>query len=64
MNEGLPLFFCALGLAFALEGILWALFPQQMQRAMRYALQQNPERLRWWGLMALCLGLGIVAAAR
>lgn len=64
MNEGVPLFFCALGLAFALEGILWAVFPRQVQRAMRYALRLDPERLRWWGFMVLCLGLGLVAVTR
>ena len=50
----------ALGLVLALEGSLYALFPQGMRRALAMALTLPPEQMRWTGLFAAALGVGIV----
>ncbi|MEE8393188.1 MAG: DUF2065 domain-containing protein [Rhodospirillales bacterium] len=50
----------ALGLALAIEGALYALFPEGMKRAMHSLLEQPPGNLRVAGLFAATLGVGIV----
>ncbi len=54
----------ALGLAVAIEGILYALFPDGMRRMMERALQLPPRTIRATGLVAAVLGVGLVWLAR
>jgi uncharacterized protein YjeT (DUF2065 family) len=54
----------ALGLVLALEGSLYALFPQGMRQALAMALALPPEQLRWTGVVAALLGVGIVWLVR
>ena len=57
-------FLAALGLALAIEGTLYALFPNAMRRFMAEALKQSPEAMRIGALVMLAIGVGIVYAAR
>ena len=50
----------ALGLVLALEGALYALFPDGMRRALAMALALPPDQLRLAGLVAAAIGVGIV----
>lgn len=50
----------ALGLAVALEGIAYALFPAAMKRLMARVLGEPEQRLRAGGLVAAALGVLIV----
>ena len=54
----------ALALALAIEGTLYALFPEAMQRAMLYVLDQPRGSLRTAGVAAAALGVGIVWLVR
>ena len=54
----------AIGLALALEGALYALFPTAMKRAMSLVLNQSPEQLRYAGLAGATLGVGLVWLAQ
>ena len=56
--------FAAIGLALAVEGALYALFPTGMQRMMLEMLQRAPQLLRTGGVAACVLGVGIVWLAR
>lgn len=53
-------FVTALGLLLVIEGALYALFPDGMQRLMRAALETPASRLRTGGMVALLLGFAIV----
>lgn len=53
-------FVTALGLLFVIEGALYALFPEGMQRMMRMALEAPPSTLRNGGVVALIVGFAIV----
>ena len=64
MRTAQQLLFCALGLCLALEGALWALFPDMMRRVMREFARKTPETLRHYGLLGLVLGLLLVALFR
>lgn len=50
----------ALGLAIAIEGVLYALFPDGMRKMMAMALSQPPSTIRATGLGAAILGVAIV----
>ena len=50
----------AVGLVFALEGALYALFPNFMKQVAAQALEMPPEALRTGGLIFVCLGALIV----
>jgi uncharacterized protein YjeT (DUF2065 family) len=50
----------AVGLVLALEGALYALFPDGMRRALATAVALPPDQLRIAGLVAAVLGVGIV----
>jgi uncharacterized protein YjeT (DUF2065 family) len=50
----------ALGLAIALEGMLYALFPGAMRRLIAHALDQPENSLRIGGLIAAICGVGLV----
>ena len=60
MNE----LFSALALAIALEGIVYALFPDRMKRVMSIAIEQPTANLRFVGLLAAVLGVVIIWAIR
>lgn len=48
----------------AIEGALYALFPEGMKRAMHSLLEQPPGNLRAAGLFAAALGVTIVWLVR
>jgi uncharacterized protein YjeT (DUF2065 family) len=50
----------ALALAIAIEGILYALFPDGMKRMMASVFDMPSSYLRVAGLMAAVLGVGLV----
>ena len=52
--------FSALALAIALEGIIYALFPDGMKRIMAVAVEQPNNNLRVAGLTAAGLGVGLI----
>ena len=53
-------FATALALVLVIEGLLYALFPEAMQRMMRVALEAPPNVLRNGGLAAAILGFIVV----
>ena len=57
-------FGAALGLVFAIEGLLLAAFTEPMRRRMADVSRQDPRRLRWFGLGAAVFGVAVVWAAR
>jgi uncharacterized protein YjeT (DUF2065 family) len=54
----------ALGLALAVEGLLFAAFPDAVRRAMIDAIKSPSERMRIVGLVSAALGVVIVWIAR
>ena len=50
----------ALGLALAVEGILFAAFPDGMRRAMYEAAHSPSDRMRIVGLISALVGIGII----
>lgn len=54
----------ALGLAVAIEGLLYALFPNAMKKMMLQVLAQPRSSLRTAGLVAAIAGVGIVWLVR
>jgi uncharacterized protein YjeT (DUF2065 family) len=54
----------ALGLALAIEGILYALFPDTMRKMMAQILSQPPAVVRTTGLMAAAAGVVVVWLVR
>jgi uncharacterized protein YjeT (DUF2065 family) len=54
----------ALGLALAVEGILFAAFPDGMRRAMFEAAHSPSDRMRLVGIISACVGLGIIWLVR
>ena len=52
--------FTALALAVALEGIVYALFPDGMKRMMAIAIEQPSATLRVAGLSLSTLAVGLV----
>ena len=63
MKFDYALFLRALGLAIVIEGLCWTLFPGGMRRALLQLLPQPESRLRAIGLVALAIGLAVVAVA-
>lgn len=57
-------FLTALGLVLVLEGIIYALFPDGMQRFMAMMQDVSPASLRAAGLMSAAVGVAIVWAIR
>ena len=53
-----------LGIAFLIEGALYALWPQGMRRMMAMVLDQPPNALRIGGLSLAVIGLGLVWMVR
>lgn len=60
----LGLFATALGLALALEGLPYFLFPDKMPGLLRTLASQPPAVLRTIGLVAVCCGLLLVYLVR
>lgn len=60
MELDLPLLLRALGVALVLEGLIWALAPAGMRRAMRLLLRETDPALRAVGLAAVAAGLFLV----
>ncbi|MBQ7607553.1 MAG: DUF2065 domain-containing protein [Desulfovibrionaceae bacterium] len=56
----LDLFVRAVGMAFILEGLVWALFPRGMHSVMREALTRGPGTLQMFGLCGIAVGLLII----
>ena len=54
----------ALGLALALEGLVFAAFPEAVRRAMLDAAETPRERMRLVGIISAALGVVIVWAVR
>ena len=54
----------ALALAVAIEGALYALFPEGMKKMMLHALAQPPSHLRTAGVAAAAVGVAIVWLVR
>lgn len=50
----------AVGLVLVLEGVLYALFPDAMQRMMRLAVELPPTNLRRFGLIGALAGFVVV----
>ncbi|MEC7203149.1 MAG: DUF2065 domain-containing protein [Pseudomonadota bacterium] len=53
-------FVTAFGLVLVIEGVIYALFPQGMQRMMTQALEMPASSLRIGGLIAAVVGFAIV----
>ncbi|MAS45545.1 MAG: hypothetical protein CML46_07420 [Rhodobacteraceae bacterium] len=53
----------ALGAILAAEGFLLAIAPDRMERLMETMRLMGPERLRYAGLLAAALGVGLIALA-
>ncbi len=54
----------AIGLVFAIEGMLMAGFTEGMRKRMAAAAREDPMRLRGVGLGAAVVGVAIVWASR
>jgi hypothetical protein len=54
----------ALGLALALEGLVFAAFPEAVRRAMLDAAETPRERMRLVGIVSAVLGVAIVWSVR
>ncbi len=54
----------ALGLALAVEGILFAAFPDGMRRAMFEAAHSPSDRMRIVGIISALVGVGVVWLVR
>lgn len=50
----------ALALALAIEGALYALFPDGMRRVLEQVMAQPPQTLRTAGLVAAIVGVAII----
>jgi uncharacterized protein len=57
-------FLAAIGLFFAIEGILFAAFPLSAKRAMAAAMEMADGRLRIMGLVSAVVGVAIVWLVR
>ena len=57
-------FVVAIGLAFAIEGLLMAGFAETMRKRMAAVAREDPGKLRGMGLGAALVGVAIVWASR
>jgi len=64
MSFDLPLFLCALGLAFMLESSLYVLFPESMRRILLHMAGAPAGSLRFGGLCGLGLGTLVIWIGR
>lgn len=54
----------ALGLALAVEGILFAAFPEGMRRAMYEAAHSPSDQMRMVGIVSALIGLAVIWLVR
>ena len=54
----------ALALAVALEGMIYALFPEAMRRFMLHVLEMSDNSLRLAGIVAAIVGVASIAFIR
>lgn len=54
----------AVGLVLAVEGVLYAAFPETMRRTLRAMLQVEPDRMRRAALVFAVLGVALAWLAR
>lgn len=64
MDVALADFLTALGLVLALEGLLYAAFPEAMKRMVAAVLQMPPGTIRAVGLVAAAIGVIVVWLVR
>ena len=57
-------FLTAVGLLFVIEGMIYAAFPEGMQRMMQQALESTPSVLRIGGVVAMIFGFLVVWLVR
>jgi uncharacterized protein YjeT (DUF2065 family) len=57
-------FLTAIGLAIAIEGSLYGLFPEAMKRFMLQVVEQTDISIRWAGMIATILGVGLIWLVR
>lgn len=57
-------FLTALGLLFVIEGVLYAMFPEGMQRMMQQAIGLAPSMLCIGGVIAMIFGFLVVWLVR
>jgi len=57
-------FFIALGLVFVIEGLLPFLVPEVWRRVMAQMVIQNNKTLRFFGLISMLIGLGLLYLTR
>lgn len=57
-------FFVAIGLAIAIEGILYALFPDGMKRMMMQVLATPSASVRTAGITAALIGVAVIWLVR
>jgi uncharacterized protein YjeT (DUF2065 family) len=57
-------FLVALGLVFAIEGLLFASIPEIAKEALRSASETPAERMRLIGIVSAVVGVGLVWLAR
>jgi len=57
-------FLGALGLVFAIEGLLFAAFPRSVAQAMREAAEHGERHLRTAGIIAAICGVALVWIVR
>ena len=50
------MFFVGLALVMVSEGLIYALFPELIQKLMALAQQSSAEQLRYYGLLAAIFG--------
>lgn len=54
----------ALCLAFAIEGMIYALFPNGMRRLLATFLESSETQIRLTGLVAAAIGVGLIWVIR
>ncbi|CAD5246675.1 conserved hypothetical protein [Bosea sp. 62] len=57
-------FLAALGLVFAIEGLLFASIPEIAKEALRSASETPADRMRLIGIVSAIVGVGLVWLAR
>jgi len=60
MDDPINVFWAALGLAIAIEGIIYALFPEAMKRMMAMVMVQPTGSIRGAGIGAAVAGVIIL----
>ena len=49
-----------LAMVLVVEGLCYALFPNEMIKFMRQMLEMPPQAMRWVGVMAMAIGVFLV----